>query len=454
MTLRVLTGINTTGTLHIGNYVGAIRPAIAASKAKDVQSFFFMADLHSLIKCQDPDRIERSRLQIAATWLAAGLDPQRVIFYRQSDIPEIPTLSWMLTCATSKGQMNRAHAYKAALDANIDNEEDPDAGISMGLYSYPILMAADILMFNAHKVPVGKDQIQHIEMARDVATRFNHLYASEENPFFTLPEAIVDTTHEVLPGLDGRKMSKSYNNVIPLFEGGSKAIKDAIAMIKTDSRLPGEAKDPDSTSLTAIYEAFATPEEYADFRRRLEEGLGWGDAKKELFEKIESEIGPMREKYDQLMADPDRIEQILQEGARKAREITVPFLAELKKAVGLRNFATFGQNQRKEVKKEKANLPLFKQYREKDGKFYFKLTDASGKVLLQSTAFESGRDAGMAIGALKIKGLDVSTDIIRIVDNANDVGEKTALIVEGVSCADLEEAFTTLRQAAEEKANK
>ena len=446
MTLRVLTGINTTGTLHIGNYVGAIRPAIAASKAKDVQSFFFMADLHSLIKCQDPDRIERSRLQIAATWLAAGLDPQRVIFYRQSDIPEIPTLSWMLTCATSKGQMNRAHAYKAALDANIDNEEDPDAGISMGLYSYPILMAADILMFNAHKVPVGKDQIQHIEMARDVATRFNHLYASEENPFFTLPEAIVDTTHEVLPGLDGRKMSKSYNNVIPLFEGGSKAIKDAIAMIKTDSRLPGEAKDPDSTSLTAIYEAFATPEEYADFRRRLEEGLGWGDAKKELFEKIESEIGPMREKYDQLMADPDRIEQ--------AREITVPFLAELKKAVGLRNFATFGQNQRKEVKKEKASLPLFKQYREKDGKFYFKLTDASGKVLLQSAAFESGRDAGIAIGALKTKGLDASTDIIRIVDNANDVGEKTALIVEGVSCADLEEAFTTLRQAAEEKANK
>ena len=206
--------------------------------------------------------------------------------------------------------------------------------------------------------------------------------------------------------------------------------------------------------MTAIYEAFATPEDYADFRRRLEEGLGWGDAKKELFEKIESEIGPMREKYDQLMADPDRIEQILQEGARKAREITVPFLAELKKAVGLRNFATFGQNQRKEVKKEKASLPLFKQYREKDGKFYFKLTDASGKVLLQSAAFESGRDAGMAIGALKTKGLDASTDIIRIVDNANDVGEKTALIVEGVSCADLEEAFTTLRQAAEEKANK
>ena len=162
MTTRVLTGINTTGTLHIGNYVGAIRPAIQASHQEDVQSFFFMADLHALIKCQDPDRIERSRLQIAATWLAAGLDPNRVIFYRQSDIPEIPLLSWMLTCVTAKGQMNRAHAYKAALEANVENSDDPDAGISMGLYSYPILMAADILMFNANKVPVGKDQIQHL----------------------------------------------------------------------------------------------------------------------------------------------------------------------------------------------------------------------------------------------------------------------------------------------------
>ena len=216
MTTRVLTGINTTGTLHIGNYVGAIRPAIAASRNADTESFFFMADLHALIKCQDPDRIERSRLQIAATWLAAGLDPDRVVFYRQSDIPEIPLLNWILTCCTSKGQMNRAHAYKAALDANVENKEDPDAGISMGLYCYPILMAADILIFNAHKVPVGKDQIQHLEMARDVATRFNFLYAPADKPFFVMPEAVVDTTHEVLPGLDGRKMSKSLGNTVKL----------------------------------------------------------------------------------------------------------------------------------------------------------------------------------------------------------------------------------------------
>ena len=247
MQQRVLTGITTTGTLHLGNYVGALRPAIAASRERGVESFFFMADYHALIKCDDPARIERSRLQIAATWLAAGLDTERVVFYRQSDIPEIPELCWLLTCVTSKGQMNRAHAYKGAVDANTAAGEEPDAGVTMGLYCYPILMAADILMFNAHRVPVGKDQIQHIEMARDVATRFNHLFGAGEE-FFVLPEAQVDETMELLPGLDGRKMSKSYDNVIPLFEGGEKALREAIARIVTDSKLPGEPKDPDRKS--------------------------------------------------------------------------------------------------------------------------------------------------------------------------------------------------------------
>ena len=209
MTKRVLTGINTTGTLHIGNYVGAIRPAIRDSRNPDVQSFFFLADLHSLIKCQDPARIERSRRQIAATWLAAGLDPDKVVFYRQSDIPEIPTLNWLLTCCTAKGQMNRAHAYKAATDAAVEAGRDPDSDVSMGLYCYPILMAADILMFNADEVPVGHDQLQHLEMARDVATRFNYLYAKPDAPFFTMPQATGGSDVEVLPGLDGRKMSKS-----------------------------------------------------------------------------------------------------------------------------------------------------------------------------------------------------------------------------------------------------
>jgi tryptophanyl-tRNA synthetase len=275
MPQRVLTGITTTGTLHLGNYVGAVRPCIEASRESGVESFFFMADYHALIKCDEPDRIEASRLQIAATWIAAGLDTDRATFYRQSDIPEIPELTWLLTCVTSKGQMNRAHAYKASVDANTAAGEEPDAGVTMGLYCYPILMAADILMFNAHRVPVGKDQVQHIEMARDVAQRFNHLFGKGKE-FFVLPEAQVDEEMELLPGLDGRKMSKSYDNVIPLFEGGSKALREAIARIVTDSRLPGEPKDPEGAHLVTIFDAFANAEERAAFRAELRAGLAWG----------------------------------------------------------------------------------------------------------------------------------------------------------------------------------
>lgn len=402
MTSRVLTGITTTGTLHLGNYVGAVRPAIAASREPGVESFFFMADYHALIKCDEPERIERSRLQIAATWLAAGLDPARVVFYLQSDIPEIPELTWLLTCVTAKGQMNRAHAYKAAVDANLLAGEDPDAGVSMGLYCYPILMAADILMFNAHRVPVGKDQVQHIEMARDVAQRFNHLFGGGRE-FFVLPEAVVDAEMELLPGLDGRKMSKSYDNVIPLFEGGAKALKEAIARIVTDSKLPGEAKDPESTSLTAIYDAFASPAERAAFRAELREGLGWGEAKQRLFDRIEAEIGPMRARYDALMAAPEEIEAALQQGAAKARAIAAPLLAELREAVGLRRFRPLAAPVAAVVD-EKPALPVFKQYREADGQFYFKLSAHDGRVLLQSTGFAAGRDAGQWVARLKREG--------------------------------------------------
>ena len=238
MTVRVLTGINTTGTLHLGNYCGAIRPCIRASKREDVESFFFMADLHALIKCQDPSRIELSRMQIAAAWLAAGLDPESVTFYRQSDIIEIPLLNWMFNCVCPKGLMNRAHAYKAMLEANAAQSEDPDNGVSRGLFCYPILMAADILMFNANLVPVGRDQTQHLEMARDIATRFNNLYGVQKD-FFVMPYEQIDDDVEILPGLDGRKMSKSYNNVIPLFEGGSKALEQAIGRVVTDGRAQG-----------------------------------------------------------------------------------------------------------------------------------------------------------------------------------------------------------------------
>ncbi|MBB4842518.1 tryptophanyl-tRNA synthetase [Paucibacter oligotrophus] len=408
MTQRVLTGITTTGTLHLGNFVGAIRPAIAASRESGVESFFFMADYHALIKCDDPARIARSRLEIAATWLAAGLDTSRVTFYRQSDIPEIPELSWLLTCMTSKGQMNRAHAYKAATDANLAAGEDLDAGVTMGLYSYPILMAADILIFNAHRVPVGRDQVQHIEMARDVAQRFNHQFGGGAE-FFVLPEANVEEDVAQLPGLDGRKMSKSYDNSIPLFEGGAKALKEAIARIKTDSKLPGEPKDPEGQALVTIYDAFATPQQRADFRAALRAGLAWGEAKQQLFELIEAQIAPMRERYAELMAHPERIEAILQEGAAKARRLAAPLLARAREAVGLRSFAALAPAAK--AKPAKAALPVFKQYREADGQFYFKLNAADGSLLLQSQGFAEGRAAGQWVARLKREGQSALADL-------------------------------------------
>ncbi|MFG6485330.1 tryptophan--tRNA ligase [Roseateles sp. BYS78W] len=401
MSSRVLTGITTTGTLHLGNYVGAIRPAIAASRTAGVESFFFMADFHALIKCDEPDRIARSSRAIAATWLAAGLDAERVTFYRQSDIPEIPELTWLLTCVTAKGQMNRAHAYKAAVDAAVAAGEEPDANVSLGLFSYPVLMAADILMFNAHKVPVGKDQIQHIEMARDVGQRFNHLFGQGKD-LFTLPEAVTDAEMELLPGLDGRKMSKSYDNVIPLFEGGAKALQEAVARIVTDSKLPGEPKDPEGQALVTIFDAFATPDERAAFRAALRGGLGWGEAKQQLVAQIEGQIGPMRARYAELMAHPEQLEAILQAGAAKARAIAIPFLKTLREAVGLRPYTQTATTAI--AKAEKAALPVFKQYREADGKFYFKLLSAGGELLLQSQAFEQGRDAGQWVARLKKDG--------------------------------------------------
>ncbi|KAB0576708.1 tryptophan--tRNA ligase [Ideonella dechloratans] len=432
MQQRVLTGITTTGTLHLGNYVGALRPAIAASREPGAESFFFMADYHALIKCDDPARIERSRLQIAATWLAAGLDTERVVFYRQSDIPEIPELCWLLTCVTSKGQMNRAHAYKASVDANTAAGEEPDAGVTMGLYCYPILMAADILMFNAHRVPVGKDQVQHIEMARDVATRFNHLFGAGEE-FFVLPEAQVDETMELLPGLDGRKMSKSYDNVIPLFEGGEKALREAIARIVTDSKLPGEPKDPDSAHLVTIFDAFATAEERAAFRAELRAGLAWGEAKNRLFEQINRQIGPMRARYDALMAHPEEIEAILQKGAERARALARPLLDRLRHAVGLRRFQPLAASAAP-VAKAKTALPVFKQYREADGQFYFKLSAHDGRVLLQSQGFAGGREAGEWVKRLKLEGA------------AALAGAPVAL-GEGVQADEVGQALSALQQA-------
>ncbi|QDD89148.1 tryptophan--tRNA ligase [Pseudomonas oryzihabitans] len=391
MTTRILTGITTTGTPHLGNYAGAIRPAIRASLADDADSFYFLADYHALIKCDDPARIQRSRLEIAATWLASGLDPERVTFYRQSDIPEIPELTWLLTCVAGKGLLNRAHAYKAAVDRNLEQGEDPDAGVTMGLYSYPVLMAADILMFNALRVPVGRDQIQHVEMARDIGQRFNHLFGNGRD-YFALPEAVIEESVSTLPGLDGRKMSKSYDNTIPLF-GSAKQLKDAIARIVTDSRLPGEPKDPDSAHLFTLYQAFATPEQSAAFRTALQDGLAWGEAKGQLFDLLDAELGEARERYAALITRPDDLEDILLAGAAKARRYATPFLGELREAVGLRSLKT--QVATGGTKKKASKTARFVSFRENDGSFRFRLLDADGTELALSIPFAEAKTAGI-----------------------------------------------------------
>ncbi len=428
--VRWLTGITTSGTPHLGNYVGSVRPSVRASMEADVQSFYFLADYHALIKIDDPARIQQSTLEIAATWLAAGLDPERVTFYRQSDIPEIPELTWLLTCVTGKGLLNRAHAYKAMVDKNHAAGNDVDADVSAGLFMYPVLMAADILMFKAHKVPVGRDQIQHIEMARDLAQSFNHLYGEH----FVLPAAEIEESVATLPGLDGRKMSKSYDNTIPLF-APREMMRKQINQIVTDSRAPGEPKEVAGSALFQIYQAFATLEETAALRRAYEEGIGWGDAKQLLFERIDREIAPMREHYQSLIVDPMRIERTLVAGAEKARAKSRPFMTELRRAVGLRSVAPSqtvsnasaggesihfdnsaarvpGPSVHHATTADRARggnaaLPSFKQYRESDGQFYFKLVDGRGRLLLQSTGYAAAKEAGQAIARLKIADAEV-----------------------------------------------
>jgi tryptophanyl-tRNA synthetase len=362
----------------------------------DVESFYFLADYHALIKINEPARIQQSTLEIAASWLAAGLNPERVVFYRQSDVPEIPELTWFLTCVIGKGVLNRAHAYKAAVDKNTQAGDDPDADVSAGLFMYPVLMGADILMFNAHKVPVGRDQIQHIEMARDMAHSFNHRYGEH----FVPPEAEIEEDVATLPGLDGRKMSKSYDNTIPLF-APREQLKKLIGGIVTDSSAPGEPKTVEGSALFQIYQAFASPEEAAALRQAYQNGIAWGDAKQVVFERIDREIAPMREAYLALMNDPARIESILLAGAAKARQIATPFMGQLRHAVGLRDLRA---QVSAKVAKSKEAKPVFKQYRESDGKFYFKLVDTDGRLLLQSLGFESPKDAGKTIGLLQTQG--------------------------------------------------
>jgi tryptophanyl-tRNA synthetase len=394
---RVLTGITTSGTPHLGNYVGAIRPAIVASRRDNVESFFFLADYHALVKCDDPARVQQSTLEIAASWLACGLDPDKVFFYRQSDIPEIPELTWLLTCVTAKGLLNRAHAYKAAVDQNTATGEDADAGITAGLYMYPVLMAADILLFKANDVPVGRDQLQHIEIARDIAQRFNHIYGKE---YFVLPEASIEENVATLPGTDGRKMSKSYNNTIPLWLP-AKDLKKAILAIVTDSRAPGEPKDTETSNLFAIYQAFASAGETAEMRHAFAGGIAWGDAKQKLFERVDAELAPLRERYETLIARPEDIEERLRAGALKARERSREIIDRLRWAVGVRRLTDkpVGDATKGGISNA-PSMPRLISYRESDGKFYFKVSDSDGATLLQSRGFDSPKDAGQLSASL------------------------------------------------------
>ena len=331
---RILTGVTTSGSPHIGNLVGAVLPAIEASKSRETDSFLFLADYHSLIKNHDPELTHNSSFEVAATWLSCGLDPKKVTFYRQSDVPQIMELAWVLGCLTAKGLLNRSHAYKAAV-ANNDQEgsPDPDRGITMGLFNYPILMAADILIFNADLVPVGNDQKQHLEMTRDIANRFNHHYGK----IFTIPEDQISEDAGIIPGLDGRKMSKSYGNVIPIFTETNNLSK-LIKRIKTNSLEPGQPKEPSDCSLFKILKAFGSPQEIEHMRRSYEEGLGWGKIKEVLTEIVDSKLTPFREEYHKIISDRHHLETTLREGAEKAREVATPVLKSVRDAVGIKGF--------------------------------------------------------------------------------------------------------------------
>ena len=331
---RVLTGITTTGVPHLGNLVGAVLPAIKASEQINNKSFLFLADYHSLIKNADSELRHQSSFDIAACWLACGLDPNKVIFYRQSDIPHIFELAWILSCLASKGLLNRAHAYKSATSDNETKKmQDIDKGINMGLFNYPILMAADILMFKADSVPVGQDQKQHIEMTRDIAMKFNNYYGN----ILTLPEAIIDEDTGVLPGIDGRKMSKSYDNTIPLF-CEEEVLKKVVMKIKTNSLEPGEPKDSSDCNIFKIYQAICTKDKIDDLQKLYDEGIAWGEAKKVLFEELNSFLKPYRDEFIKITKDKSFVERTLVEGSEKALSISGPIIEEVRQAIGIKGF--------------------------------------------------------------------------------------------------------------------
>lgn len=324
-----LTGIKPSGTPHIGNFLGMIRPALEL--AEENLALYFIADYHALTTVKDAKDLRFLTYEVAATWLALGLDPEEVIFFRQSDIPEVMELTWVLSCFTSKGLLNRAHAYKAAVEENLEAGRSEDEGINAGLYNYPVLMAADILLYGSHYVPVGLDQKQHIEIARDIAASFNSTYGD----ILVMPEGVIREEVMTIPGVDGRKMSKSYDNVIPIF-APTKRLRKQVMRIVTDSSPPEAPKDPDENNVFNIFKHVAPKEDVEQVRQRfLQGGLAYSEIKQDLFEQLENNFGEAREKYDQMMEDWHQLDAILLEGAKKARQIAIPMMDKVRKAVGV-----------------------------------------------------------------------------------------------------------------------
>ena len=326
-----LTGLKPTGPPHIGNYLGMLKPSLEL--AEKFQALYFIPDYHALTTVRDRKELVNLTYQATATWIALGLDPDEVIFYRQSDIPEVFELTWVLSCFTAKGLLNRSHAYKAIVDDNIAEGREEDKNINVGLFTYPVLMAADILLFGTHFVPVGLDQQQHLEITRDVALTFNGTYGN----VLTIPEAVIREEVMTIPGIDGRKMSKSYNNVIPIFAPSNEVLKP-VKRIVTDSKRPEEPKDPDECNIFAIYQHFADADAVAaKHKLYLEGGLAYGAMKEELFELLEATFSDKRDRYNALMDNTDELDRILEVGAKKARDIAIPILAKVRKAIGVRS---------------------------------------------------------------------------------------------------------------------
>jgi tryptophanyl-tRNA synthetase len=325
-----LSGIKPTGTLHIGNYLGMIKPAF--DLIENYQTLYFVADYHALTTLKDKNTLNQNVYDVAATLLALGLDPQKVIFFRQSDIPQIFEFTWILNCFTAKGLLNRAHAYKAVVDDNLNAGKQPDADVNAGLYNYPILMAADILLYGSHVVPVGQDQRQHVEIARDVAAAVNSICGE----VLTVPEALIQEMVMTIPGVDGRKMSKNYNNIIPIFTD-AETLRKQVLRIVTDSKRPEDPKDPDGCNVFNIFKYFALPEAIESRRKAyLNGGLAYSEIKQELYELLNDFFGGCRENYDHLMDDKDLLDRILNDGAERARAMAGPVLERVRRAIGIR----------------------------------------------------------------------------------------------------------------------